>query len=424
MDFMRAINGRPRISLRQLLWARYSPQSLLLEILFVIPLMLLAFASRFFRSRENIVGLGPQPLINNYYHKQALQLYGYRAETFVSSANYITDRYDIHLGRKRLDLLPPLWKPLYLFLRALFHYKVLFIYFNGGPLMDCVILKHIEPYLYKIAELRILVMPYGSDVQNLALTPNLYFRHAMSVDYPTYHRRYDERSANVMRWTQHADWIISGCEWVDYMGYWDTLMLGHFSIDMEQWRPEKVTGSPQRSFRILHAPNHPKIKGTDALMKAVDILKSEGLDIELIILRGVPNSEIQAVMSTVDIVADQFVMGWYAMFAIEAMSMEKPVLCYIRPDLLDLYTKAGLIEPHELPLLNTHLLDIADQIRWAYLNRDLLPQLGKRGRAYVEKHHSTKAVGAVFADILSKLDIPPSQKPAISEAFSHLSLQR
>lgn len=417
---------RQKISLRQLFWARYSPQSLLLELSLIIPLILIAYFSRFFRPQEAVVGLGPQPLINNYYHKQALQVYGYKAETFVSSANYITDRYDINLGRKRLDLLPPIWKPLFLLLHALFHYKILFIYFNGGPLMDSVLLRHLEPYLYKMANIRIVVMPYGSDVQNLAFTPNLYFRHAMSIDYPTYYKRYAERSTNVTRWTRHADWIISGCEWVDYMSYWHTLMLAHFSIDMSQWEPisKKSSLGSNQPFRVLHAPNHPKIKGTDALIKAVEQLKEEGLDIELIILRGVPNSQIQEVMSSVDLVADQFVMGWYAMFAIEAMSMEKPVLCYLRPDLLDLYTKAALIEPNEIPLLNTSMLEIAEQLRWAYLNRTLLPEIGKRGREYVAKHHSIQAVGAVFATILDKLGIAPSLLPgSVSRHLSESSHQ-
>jgi glycosyltransferase involved in cell wall biosynthesis len=158
-------------------------------------------------------------------------------------------------------------------------------------------------------------------------------------------------------------------------------------------------------LRILHAPNHPLIKGADALIAATELLKSEGLDIELILLRGVPNEEIRKAMEHADLVADQFVIGWYGMFAIEAMAMEKPVLCYLREDLIDLYLKAGLVSGNEIPLINTGMLEIAEKIRWAYDNRDELSTIGKKGREFVQKHHSTEHVGSVFAEILNELGI-------------------
>jgi hypothetical protein len=190
------------------------------------------------------------------------------------------------------------------------------------------------------------------------------------------------------------------------MHHWDTLMLGHFSIDMEKWTPAEVQGHGKSGkLRILHAPNHTKIKGTDALTAAIELLKSEGLDIELILLEGVPNDVIRSAMENVDLVADQFVIGWYAMFAIEAMAMEKPVLCYLREDFIDLYVKAGLVTVNEIPLINTGLLEIADKIRWAYDNREKLSAMGKKGREFVRKHHSTEHVGKIFAEILNELGI-------------------
>ena len=147
------------------------------------------------------------------------------------------------------------------------------------------------------------------------------------------------------------------------------------------------------------------IKGTDALIGATELLKSEGLDIELILMRGVPNDEIRKAMADVDLVADQFVMGWYAMFAIEAMAMGKPVLCYLRNDLVELYVKAGLVTEGEIPLINTDLLEIASKIRWAYDNREALREIGEKGREFVQKHHSTEHVGGIFTKILNEIGI-------------------
>lgn len=189
-------------------------------------------------------------------------------------------------------------------------------------------------------------------------------------------------------------------------------MLAHFSIDTKRWVPAEKDrrSNGSNKLRILHAPNHTTIKGTDALIAAVELLKNDGLELELILLQGVPNDEIRKAMADADLVADQFVIGWYAMFAIEAMAMEKPVLCYLRKDLVELYVQAGLVNADEIPLINTDLRDIAAKIRWAYDNRAELRAIGKKGRGFVQQHHSTESVGSVFAEILNELGIKGGKK--------------
>jgi glycosyltransferase involved in cell wall biosynthesis len=381
----------------------------ILEVLLIIPCFVISYLSRY-SNRKIDVGLGPEPLINNVYHKKALIQNGYSAETFVSEVYIITDEFDINLNRWRSNLLTAVLIPFYLFLRCLFRYKSLFIYFHGGPLRTTRILDRFEPHFYRMAKIRVVVMPYGSDVQVLTRSKNLYFKHTVSIDYPNF-RNYRRRVSNsVDRWTRHADWVISGCEWVDYMYHWDTLMLAHFSIDLDRWNPTKQEPGVDKTgkLRILHAPNHVASKGTKALVDAVETLKKEGLNIELVLMRNVPNSEIQKAIKSVDLVADQFVIGWYAMFAIEAMAMKKPVLCYLREDLIDLYVKAGLVKRDEIPIINTNILGIAEKIKWIYSHREELIKIGEGGRKFVKDHHSTERIGEVFTNILTSLGLSSS----------------
>ena len=381
----------------------------ILEVLLIIPCFVISYLSRY-SSRKIDVGLGPEPLISNVYHKKALIQRGYSAETFVSEVYFITDEFDINLSRWRSNLLTAVMIPFYLFLRCLFRYKSLFIHFHGGPLWTTIILDRFEPHFYRMAKIRVVVMPYGSDVQVLTRSKNLYFKHTVSMDYPNF-RKYRRRvSKSVDRWTRYADWVIAGCEWVDYMYHWDTLMLAHFSIDLERWTPTKQGAEIGRAekLRILHAPNHVAIKGTKALVDAVETLKREGFGIELVLMRGVSNSEIQKAIESVDLVADQFVIGWYAMFAMEAMAMKKPVLCYLREDLIDLYVKAGLVRREEIPIINTNLLEIKEKIRWVYSHREELIKIGERGREFVKNHHSTERIGEVFRNILTSLGLSSS----------------
>lgn len=390
----------------------------IIEIILAPILCLTAILCRL--GRRNIdIGLGPEPLINNIYHKQALELYGYTAQTFVSDVYFITDRFDIRgdkLSSRRYPF-PRLITYLYLWIVALLRYKCIYIYFNGGPLgLNTVFLWRIEPILYKLANLKVVVMPYGSDVQEMSRSPNLLFKHAIARDYPGHRLRRGRIASKIDLWTRYANHIIGGCEWVDYMYHWDTLMLAHFSIDVEAWKPGDGDDAQRhlannRKLRILHAPNHRAIKGTRYFTDAINELVDEGMNIELVILERVPNEQIRRIMASVDVVADQLIVGWYAMFALEAMAMEKPVLCYLRQDLEHLYMASGLIDTDEIPIINCSPLTVKEAIRDLALNMDKLPEIGKRSREYVIKHHSLQSVGKVFDAINRSLGLTPGGRP-------------
>jgi glycosyltransferase involved in cell wall biosynthesis len=391
-------------------------------VLTILPfLVIVALISRF-RNKKIDVGLGPEPLINNVYHKKALEHWGYSAETFVAEVYFITDQFDIRADRILFDGTKSIisrfftfFNYLYLSLLSIWRYKCIYIYFNGGPLgllaWDFPVLKAVEPLIYKLANVKVVVMPYGGDVQDLTRTPNLLFRHFMTESYPTFRFSRQIVVRQIDLWTRHADHVISGCDWVDYMYHWDTLMLAHFSIDVELWvQPLDVRQKRKRTLQILHAPNHRAIKGTNFFIRAVEELKAEGLDVELVLVEQVPNEKIREIMASVDIIADQLIIGWYAMFALEGMAMGKPVLCYLRPDLENLYTVAGLIRPGEIPVVNCTPHTVKEAIRDLILNPYKLPEIGGRSREFVIHHHSIESVGKIFDQINRSLGIVPTHQ--------------
>lgn len=150
--------------------------------------------------------------------------------------------------------------------------------------------------------------------------------------------------------------------------------------------------------------------GTGHIIRAVDELRAEGIPVELSIMEDVPNAEMPQRIQRADVVIDQLVIGWYAMFALESMAMGKPVVCYIRPDLHEFYIEAGLLEPGELPLLDTSVLRLKETLRHlASLPRRELREIGLRSRAFVEKHHSIDAVGRIFHRINQELGLRPAR---------------
>ena len=131
--------------------------------------------SRFFNKRRGI-GIGPEPLINNVFHKRALEKYNFDVETFSVRSYYITNKFD-HIFEFPLC-------SYYSFFRSLFLYECLYMYFNGCLIFKNSIFENLEPYLFKIAGVKTVIMPYGSDVQDLSRSNNLLYKNAVFKDAP------------------------------------------------------------------------------------------------------------------------------------------------------------------------------------------------------------------------------------------------
>ncbi len=374
----------------------------------LLPVLVLAALAARFAPKAYDVGLGPEPINSLPTHREALRRRGYRACTYVHHLYYVTSEFDVVLA----------WPgPLRylanhaLFVWAIFRCRCLFLAFSGGALGNTRLLWRAEPVFYRLAGVRTVMLPYGGDVQDMTRCPNLAFKHAMGQDYPG--RRLLRRgiAARVDLWTRWSDVIVGGCDWVDYLYHWDRLMLLHFPVDTDRFAPAPAPPGDE-ALRVLHAPNHRNLKGTAFLERAVERLRAEGLAIELQVLQGVPNHEVRTAMAKADVVVDQLVIGWYAMFALEAMAMGKPVVCRVREDLEALYRSQGLLEAGELPLIHADGESIEETLRQLAKDPQRLAEAGKRSREFALRRHSVDAVGVETAAILAELGIEPGSAAA------------
>jgi glycosyltransferase involved in cell wall biosynthesis len=390
-------------------------ETLLLSVLY--PWILLTVRRERRRKRETPrVFWGTIPLISIKYHQQALGLYGYDSVSVVDELYFLTARTDFDhtswelLDESRLGKRLPMGLKrrivsYYTFLWALQRCDI-FVFYASSMILRYTRLKYSELSLLHRAGKKVVMIAYGGDVQVAHRARNLLYKHALAQDYPEYVRDEKRTLAELEYLSQHADHIVSGVDWVDYMPWWDRINVGHFAIDMSRWQPLPTRQRRDRVV-ILHAPNHREIKGTRFLIRACEELAAEGVPIELELLERVPNTKIHERMAYADIVADQFIIGWYAMFAIEAMSMGKPVLCYLRPDLLRLHSLYATAK--DCPLVNTPPLRIKDVLRELVADPERREELGRRGREYVEANHSLEAVGAMFDAIFRGFGMPPRE---------------
>ena len=67
------------------------------------------------------------------------------------------------------------------------------------------------------------------------------------------------------------------------------------------------------------------------------------------------------------------------MFATEAMSFGKPVLCYINNDLI------GYLP--DLPIIPTHRYEIYKNLKYLIQNPTICQEIGNKGRKFIEKYH-------------------------------------
>jgi glycosyltransferase involved in cell wall biosynthesis len=357
---------------------------------------------------------GAEPLINMKYHSQAAKLAGYESATVVRSVYPMNRPEDFDfvmptLLRRRLPPLRLLPAELRLNVEAfliltwaLWKFDV-FVYYSTSTILRPTLAKYLELQLLGFARKRLVLLAYGADVQATTRMKDLLYKHALSMDYPDFVRQPEETLRTLHYCSRHADHIVAGADWVDYMPWWDSLTAGHFAIDTEEWRPPPEQPAPagDRPVKVLHAPNHREIKGTRFLISACKELRREGVAVELQVVEDVSNTELHELMLESDIIADQFIIGWYAMFAIEGMALAKPVLCYLRPDLLELYRLYSFAGA--CPLVNTPASRIKEVLEELAGDPARRAELGARGRRYVEAHHSLESRGRMFDSIFHRV---------------------
>jgi glycosyltransferase involved in cell wall biosynthesis len=146
---------------------------------------------------------------------------------------------------------------------------------------------------------------------------------------------------------------------------------------------------------IVHAPTAPIAKGTPAVLKAIEKLKI-AYNFEFRLLHGMSRNEALQVVQRADIFLDQFVVGDHGMAALEAMAFGKPVVCYIKPSMIDKY-------PPDLPIINATQDNLPDVLEPLLRDGELRHEIGKRSRAYVEKYHDAIKLAYRLVDIYQEV---------------------
>jgi glycosyltransferase involved in cell wall biosynthesis len=202
-----------------------------------------------------------------------------------------------------------------------------------------------------------------------------------------------ERRARVERFARYADLVYYLNPDLSYGLPARAQFLPYAHVDPRTLAP---TARPTRDVPVVvHAPTDREVKGTRYVLKAVDRLRADGLDVELELVEGVLHEEAIRTYAHASLAVDQLLAGWYGGFAVEAMALGVPVVTYLRRDDL------GVLPPamrEALPLIEATPDTLTDVLRtWLGTRREELTAVGRRSRKYIERWHDPLLIAARLA---------------------------
>lgn len=268
-------------------------------------------------------------------------------------------------------------------------------WYCGSPVLPFSLdLKYI-----KFLKKPVVVEWLGSEIRipEIEFADNPYYR---EVFFKGYEYSYEEKNKSYLLQEKFAKYGFSCIVSMENFQYirkdiWKNIyILPAQRIVLSDYQP--VYPDPENSkLLIVHSPTAFVAKGTPAVLKAVEKLKSE-YEFEFQLLYNLPHQEVLRVVKSSDIFLDQFVIGSYGMAAVEAMAFGKPVVCYIKDSLIKNY-------PPDFPVINANQENLVEVLRNFLKDGNLRKEIGKKSREYVEKYHSMEILGNKLLEIYKEI---------------------
>lgn len=279
----------------------------------------------------------------------------------------------------------------YFLFKCLIKYDA-FIFFSGDSLLS----KYRDFKYYHFFKKKTMMIFLGCDLQQPELTrrENIPYSacHNCKQDYKDFVGCVPELKLIRTKAIEEITDII-----VSHKAFSDSLQKEYINIiqpiNIEEF-PEIIDHLENSKPVILHAPSNFGYKGTEFLIQAIERLKSE-FDFEFRLVQNVSIKTLFKEIEKADLIVDQLIQGWFGMLPLEAMMYEKPVICYMRDDVLK-------VQPPDNPMINANPSTIYEVLKRMLEDTSTWKDIGKAGRKYVIKHHDAKIIAKHYSDLLLK----------------------
>lgn len=379
---------------------------------FIIIIFFVALYARFFsgvKDENPRLVWGDAPIINNKYWSDAMLKNGYSSivytDGYCSSINKRKD-YGRLLSEIYGYILVRTGIARYLaFIECLIKFDVFIISFTGF-FLGKTILWRMEYFFFKLADKKIVVIPFGLDSYIYNRVKSTSLLHGLLMSIPRFARKQNKITNHVEYWCEHADVIIPGIMGPDGFGRWDVLIPSALFISEDEFkistRMSFADGVSDTVF-IAHAPNHRGFKGTEFIVEAVSQLVKEGLKVELVLIENIQNEEVKRIFQEdVDILVEQIIATGHALTSLEGMASGLPAISNLEDDSYILPFRRWTYF-NECPLVSASPETIKETLRKLIMNPSLRHELGRAGRQYVEKYHGTDSTQFLFESVIEYL---------------------
>lgn len=238
---------------------------------------------------------------------------------------------------------------------------------------------------------KIIMHHWGNDVRfhGMAKANNPY---VYTGDSPP-DRQIRENLKRLSRYFKEA--IVQDHEVAAYVApYYQKVHVLPLAINLKRFRPYYPDPAKKRPL-ILHAPTNPLFKGTSYIEAAIDRLSSK-YSFDYRRIEKMNHKKAVQLYKEADIIIDQVLCGSYGLLSVEAMALGKPVITYIRPDLINEF-------PDDLPIFSASPKTIMEKLKVLLENPKLRRNLGIRGRKYVRRVHAVENVVKQLVEIYTNL---------------------
>jgi len=167
------------------------------------------------------------------------------------------------------------------------------------------------------------------------------------------------------------------------------------AVDTARVSPRPPSPAATRP-RLVHSPTERAGKGTRFVREAVDALRARGVAFDYDEVSGVPQSEALARYARADLIVDQLCVGASGAFALEAMSLAKPVVAHV-------LAEVRARQPGGFPVVQADPRTLAAVLEEWLADGERRRAHGLASRAYVEREHDVGVAGRRLADLYAEL---------------------
>jgi hypothetical protein len=236
---------------------------------------------------------------------------------------------------------------------------------------------------------------WGSDIRiaEIEAKDNPYYSEVYKKKEYPYSDSYDNS------WKRQSVFVRAGCEFLIACHSLEPYIFPEFMpkvhfvrqrINSEDFEPSYPDPGRHHPL-VVHSPSNPMVKGTSAILSTVHALRAE-INFNFHLITGMDHNRALRAISEADIFIDQLILGGHGLAALEAMALGKPVICYIKPSMVDHY-------PDDLPIVNANMHNLPEILSELLNDPQRRYQLGCMGRRYVEKYHNANMLTNELIDI-------------------------